>query len=43
MVPAVARLGEIHAPTLILVGDSDIPDVQAYAGAIEESGAPNVK
>jgi pimeloyl-ACP methyl ester carboxylesterase len=35
MVPAVARLGEIRAPTLILVGESDIPDVQAYAGAVE--------
>jgi 3-oxoadipate enol-lactonase len=34
-VPAVARLGEVHAPTLILVGEFDIPDVQAHAGAIE--------
>jgi pimeloyl-ACP methyl ester carboxylesterase len=34
-VPAAARLGEIRAPTLILVGESDIPDVQAYAGAVE--------
>jgi pimeloyl-ACP methyl ester carboxylesterase len=33
--PAVARVGEIHVPTLILVGESDIPDVHAYAGAIE--------
>ena len=34
-VPAAARLGEIRCPTLILVGESDIPDVQAYAGAVE--------
>ncbi|HKW46551.1 MAG TPA: alpha/beta hydrolase [Gemmatimonadaceae bacterium] len=34
-VPAAARLGEIRAPTLILVGESDIADVHAYAGAIE--------
>ncbi|MDB4890710.1 MAG: alpha/beta hydrolase fold [Gemmatimonadetes bacterium] len=33
--PAVARLREISAPTLILVGEYDIPDVQAHAGAIE--------
>ena len=35
--PALPRLHEIHAPTLILVGDSDIPDVHAHAGAIETS------
>lgn len=34
-VAAAARLGEIRAPTLILVGEADIPDVQAYAGAVE--------
>ena len=33
--PAVARLGEIRAPTLILVGESDIADVHSHAGAIE--------
>jgi 3-oxoadipate enol-lactonase len=33
--PAVARLVEIHIPTLILVGDQDIPDVHAHAGVIE--------
>jgi 3-oxoadipate enol-lactonase len=33
--PAVARLSEIHVPTLILVGDQDIPDVHAHAGVIE--------
>lgn len=33
--PAVARLAEIRVPTLILVGASDIPDVQAHAGVLE--------
>ena len=33
--PALSRLSEIHMPTLILVGDADIPDVHAHAGAIE--------
>jgi 3-oxoadipate enol-lactonase len=33
--PALGRLHEIHIPTLILVGDKDIPDVHAHAGAIE--------
>jgi 3-oxoadipate enol-lactonase len=33
--PALPRLGEIHVPTLILVGEDDIPDVHAHAGAIE--------
>src|SRR5436309_5054018 len=33
--PAVGRLGEIHVPTLILVGESDIPDVHAHAGVLE--------
>lgn len=33
--PALPRLNEIHAPTLILVGDADIADVHAHAGAIE--------
>lgn len=33
--PALPRLHEIQAPTLILVGDADIPDVHAHAGAIE--------
>jgi 3-oxoadipate enol-lactonase len=32
---AVARLTEIRVPTLILVGDQDIPDVHAHAGVIE--------
>jgi pimeloyl-ACP methyl ester carboxylesterase len=33
--PALPRLGEIHIATLLLVGDADIPDVHAHAGAIE--------
>jgi 3-oxoadipate enol-lactonase len=33
--PALPRLAEIRVPTLLLVGDADIPDVHAHAGAIE--------
>jgi len=33
--PAAARMGEIRAPTLILVGEFDIADVHAYSGAVE--------
>jgi len=33
--PALKFLGEIKVPTLILVGEHDIPDVHAHAGAIE--------
>ena len=33
--PTVARLSEIQAPTLVLLGDADIPDVMIYSGAIE--------
>ena len=33
--PAARRLGEIRKPTLILLGASDIPDVHAHAGALE--------
>src|SRR5215469_7972150 len=39
MKPALPRLGEIRIPTLLLVGDADIPDVHAHAGAIE-AGIP---
>jgi pimeloyl-ACP methyl ester carboxylesterase len=35
-------LHEIHAPTLILVGDADIPDVHAHSGALE-IGIPNAR
>jgi pimeloyl-ACP methyl ester carboxylesterase len=40
--PAWPRLGEIHIPTLLLVGDADIPDVHAHAGAIE-AGIPRAR
>lgn len=40
--PAIGRLHEIRVPTLILVGDADIPDVHAHAGAIE-AGIPGSK
>src|SRR5262249_51390380 len=33
--PAIARLAEIHVPTLILDGELDIPDVHAMSGAIQ--------
>jgi pimeloyl-ACP methyl ester carboxylesterase len=29
--PAVGRLGEITAPTLVVIGDHDLPDVQEAA------------
>jgi 3-oxoadipate enol-lactonase len=35
--PASARLSQIQAPTLVLVGTADLPDVQVYVGAIEVS------
>jgi 3-oxoadipate enol-lactonase len=40
MPSALPRLHEIRVPTLILVGDADIPDVYAHAGVIE-TGIPN--
>jgi 3-oxoadipate enol-lactonase len=33
--PTVLRLNRIMAPTVVVVGESDIADVTAYAGAIE--------
>jgi pimeloyl-ACP methyl ester carboxylesterase len=39
---AVKFLSEIKVPTLILVGEFDIPDVHAHAGAIN-AGIPNSK
>lgn len=39
---SLPRLHEIRAPTLILVGDADIPDVHAHAGVIE-TGIPNAR
>jgi len=40
--PAYLRLHEIRIPALILVGEFDIPDVHAHAGAIN-AGIPNSK
>lgn len=40
--PALERLGEIGVPTLIIVGEYDIPDVHAHAGAID-AGIPGAK
>jgi 3-oxoadipate enol-lactonase len=40
--PALPRLREIHVPTLLIVGDADIPDVHAHAGAIE-AGVPRAR
>lgn len=34
-IPAIERLAEIRVPTLLLVGEHDIPDVHAHAGAIQ--------
>jgi pimeloyl-ACP methyl ester carboxylesterase len=33
--PTVLRLNRVQAPALVLVGESDIADVIAYAGAVE--------
>jgi 3-oxoadipate enol-lactonase len=33
--PALARLSQIKVPTLLVVGESDIPDVHAHVGAIQ--------
>jgi 3-oxoadipate enol-lactonase len=35
--PASTRLSQVQAPTLLLVGSADLPDVHTYAGAIEVS------
>jgi pimeloyl-ACP methyl ester carboxylesterase len=37
--PALPRLGEIAVPTLIVVGEGDIPDVHAHSGALQ-AGIP---
>jgi 3-oxoadipate enol-lactonase len=39
---ALTRLGQISIPTLIAVGDQDIPDVHAHAGAIQ-AGIPRAE
>ena len=41
--PASTRLREIHVPAIILVGERDISDVHAQAGAIEEGIAGTQK
>lgn len=40
--PALAHLSEIAVPTLIIVGESDIPDVHAHVGALQ-AGIPKAK
>jgi pimeloyl-ACP methyl ester carboxylesterase len=40
--PALGRLSEIRVPTLIIVGEADIPDVHAHAGVLEV-GIPRAK
>jgi pimeloyl-ACP methyl ester carboxylesterase len=42
--PALARLGEVRCPTLVIVGERDIPDFRAIADALEEriAGAEKV-
>jgi 3-oxoadipate enol-lactonase len=40
--PSNSRLGEIHVPTSIVVGEFDISDVHAHAGAIE-AGIPGAE
>ena len=41
-IPSYLRLREISQPALILVGEFDIPDVHAHAGAIQ-AGIPGAK
>ena len=38
--PAIGRLGEIRVPALMVVGESDVPDVHAHSGALQ-AGIPN--
>jgi pimeloyl-ACP methyl ester carboxylesterase len=40
--PAIKRLGEIRVPTLIVVGDRDVPEIQAIV-KILENGIPHAK
>lgn len=35
--PLVERLGEIHAPTLVIVGQHDVPDFQEYGALLADS------
>ncbi len=40
--PAIGRLGEVKAPTLVIVGDEDLPHVSVAAGVLE-SGIPRAR
>ena len=40
--PATHRLGEVRAPTLVLVGERDVPDMRAIADTLEKS-IPNAR
>jgi pimeloyl-ACP methyl ester carboxylesterase len=40
--PAIGRLAEIKAPTLVIVGDRDVPDIQLIVKTIEEK-VPHAK
>ncbi len=40
--PAFPRLGQLRVPTLIVVGEADIPDVHAHAGVIQ-AGIPGAR
>jgi pimeloyl-ACP methyl ester carboxylesterase len=40
--PAVKRLGEIHAPTLVVIGERDVPDIQAI-GKLLKKGVPHAR
>ncbi len=40
--PAIARLGEVRAPTLVLVGELDVPDILATADLLA-SGIPGAR
>jgi pimeloyl-ACP methyl ester carboxylesterase len=34
--PAIGRLGSIKVPTLLIVGDRDVPDIQAVVKTLQE-------
>jgi pimeloyl-ACP methyl ester carboxylesterase len=40
--PAASRLGEIRVPTLLVVGDRDVPEIQAIVKLLEK-GIPHAK
>ena len=40
--PAIGRLGEVRAPTLVIVGDQDVPHVEATADLLA-SGIPGAR